>query len=316
MRAGFFASKPFLIAAGLSIVVLAGAGWALSQSLNATVDVESTSCAPATGAGFAAPPVQDTGAKATAFGYERVVTYTFNASGVTNGTAFACTPYGDIEVRPSADGNGRIVFTIKSDRSGADTVRSTGVDALVRAEGGRLDVLAWHSELAQRRTLFDTEGASVRISAELPALPWKLEVETRYGDLDLVRTTLAGGSRLDTSYGDVLVADVELLGDFTVTTSYGDVDFGATKVATGSLSLDSSYGDLAVGLPRQADAGYDVDASTSYGDAVVQIGETERYERNKDGDTVRAKSAGFATKAAQLGVTATTSYGDIDILLR
>lgn len=318
MRPGFFASKEFLFAVGLAIVLVAGAAWAFNASLDPVVEVERTDCHALAGSGAVRPAsVTDTGAKSTRFGVERIVTYVVNASDVTNGTAFACSTYGDISIQPSSGPEARLIFTIHGGVGSAEAVEATGVDALARSTGTRLDLWAWQTTSASTRILFDNEGVGVHVVLEVPSqAEWKLDVDTPYGDLEAVRIPVADASRLETKYGDVFVADVDLRGSFTVDTSYGDVDFSATRVATGRLALDSSYGDIDVSLPRQADAGYDVRAETSYGESTVALGETEINDRNKDETNVHARTSGYATKAARLEVSATTSYGDVDVNLK
>lgn len=318
MRPGFFASKEFLFAVGLAIVLVAGAAWAFNASLDPVVEVERTDCHALAGSGAVRPTtVTDTGAQSTRFGVERVVTYVVNASDATNGTAFACSTYGDISIQPSSGPEARLIFTIHGGVGTAGAVDATGIDALARSTSGRLDVWAWQTTSASTRILFDNEGVGVHIVLELPAqAEWKLDVDTPYGDLEVVRMPVADGSKLDTKYGDVVVADVELRGGFTVDTSYGDVDFSATRVSTGRLAIDSSYGDLDVSLPRQADAGFDVRAETSYGESTVSIGETEVNDKNKDETNVHARTSSYATKTARLEVSATTSYGDVDVNLK
>ncbi|HEV8360285.1 MAG TPA: DUF4097 family beta strand repeat-containing protein [Candidatus Thermoplasmatota archaeon] len=160
----------------------------------------------------------------------------------------------------------------------------------------------------------------------------KLGLLTQYGEIrvDAVATDLAAM----TQYGSVgLSATTDNLRVFT---QYGDIRAHVVDGASGAIQLESQYGSVTLGVPAGNDRGYDAQASTQYGEIIIELTDAEgsgedgnaalgeradllgsllvppkRPSGYGDARTESAQTAGFDAKDVQVTIAAMTQYGDI-----
>lgn len=177
-----------------------------------------------------------------------------------------------------------------------------------------------------------------------------LQVQAQYADLALDGLSFAKASVM-TQYGNVLgsidapelavMSQYGRIGLTTVTdaadiaSQYGDLYLAFGAGNAGAYNAATQYGDIVAGVVAAPNRGYDAEAATQYGEALiildgVEYGEEEDddgalltkaglpllsqspvRERDSSGNSVvQAKSENFDTAPVQVVVKALTQYGD------
>lgn len=192
--------------------------------------------------------------------------------------------------------------------------------ALANLNGGELTVHAQYADLALDGLAFAKAGIATAYGDILGTIDApELAVHSQYGDIGL--TTVTDTAEVMSQYGDLYL-------------SFGPGETGAYNVVT-------HYGEVVVGLVNSPDRGYDAQATTEYGEALIILdGITYGAEEDEDdgaallakaaglpallnkpdppagrdyehGATVKAQSEGFDTAPIQVVVKALTEYGDL-----
>ncbi|HET6403320.1 MAG TPA: DUF4097 family beta strand repeat-containing protein [Candidatus Thermoplasmatota archaeon] len=312
MDTRFFASKYFAISAVIALVVMGGAAAAWQLSAVAVKRGSQDGCAaPALGGSAidVAPEVtvENDGAR-------RTVVYRLDAASYAGGVLDACSPFGDIDVTPSAGDEVEITFVVSS-RFPA-VVDETMALAELRELDGRVAVAAWVPRVGHGGGLFGDETARVRLHVRLPdSGAWDLRARSMAGD---VRASDLMARELDlrSSFGDVVATGIHLSGNATLGSSAGDVILALKSVQTAHIKATSSFGDVEVEAPQRADVGYDVSGDTNLGEVTLRIGPTEEHTSDSTGVGEResARSVGFASKPTRVTIVASSSAGDIRVV--
>lgn len=313
MDNGFFASKQFLVAVVVAGAILAaGAGaYALSGPSDG-ISLTRGCDAPAMGG---APLDVTPNVTTESGGRRRTVTYTLDAASYQGGDIDLCTVVGQIIVQPAAGSRVELVFEIAGDV--AEAVTATRVDARFASQGGKLLIGGWEPMVGKASPIFGSDTANARAILRVPASgAWTLRAHTSVGDVS-VSEMLLGDVELASDVGNLLVDGVDLQGNATLVANVGDATARLASAQSGRIEASSEVGDVVVRLPARVDVGYSALGETDVGEVELRLGPSEDYASEGDGpgERERAQSAGYAAKPTKVTVEATTSVGDVSIIV-
>jgi hypothetical protein len=210
---------------------------------------------------------------------------------------------------------------IRVDDNGSDEEVVAVPFAVSDLAGGELIVMAQYADLAFEGVAFDTAM-----------------VHTQYGDI--TGSLAAAETSIMTQYGDigmVLTAD-----KLEVMSQYGDLHLAVADGGAGAYNVGTQYGDLTIGLPSDPAFGFDAEALTQYGEALIVLDGIEYSSEDEEddgtavantkfvpgfpgmpgkpggksksynhGSEVTAQSEHFDSAPIQVLVKAWTQYGDV-----
>lgn len=236
--------------------------------------------------------------------------------------------------------------SISLDDSSSDEEEVAGIPFLVsNLHGGELLVAAQYASLGLEALQFPTthvmtqygEVAASDVQADV------LEVFTQYGEV-LASDVDAAELSLVTQYGDIGLNGVA--DGLKAWTQYGSLHLAVLGGGSGDYDVGSQYGDVVLGVLGAPDRGYDAEAGTQYGEAVIILDGVEVSSEEDEGDdgltaapTLKAglpgfpgmpgapggpgrdrhggegkvahQSEGFDAAAVQVAIKAWTQYGDV-----
>lgn len=312
MDSRFFGSKYFAVAAAVAAAILVGAASAYYMTdAGATYQTLDACDAPALGGSeVSVTPrveVDDDGER-------RMEAYTWNTTGLVGGRLDLCLAVGEIDVEP-ADGDALSV-EVETYSGSARAVADTKTEVRFAKDGDRLVLAAWESARGAERSLFDGNGAAVRLVLRVPPSgAFTVHATNDVGDIR-VSGLMVEDPTFQTDVGSVLVRNVDVVGNATLISNVGDTILHATSVTSGAIRLTSDVGNAEAQLPQRADVGYDVTATTDVGEAFIAIGDVESSESEGEGpgEHRSARTSGFASKPTRVTVEATTDVGDARIV--
>ncbi len=168
--------------------------------------------------------------------------------------------------------------------------------------------------------LADVTAGSVEVSTDYGAITARelevtdLELASGYGDLTVQGT--AEAAEIATEYGSILLEGT--FDDLDVSTEYGDLAAELAVRASGAYDLSTEYGNVELSVPARDAIGYDVVASTEYGDVDVDLQDASRQgdageEDDEDREREHVRTDGFDERAIQVEMVIETEYGDVDV---
>ncbi|MEW6208901.1 MAG: hypothetical protein AB1631_11075 [Acidobacteriota bacterium] len=273
----------------------------------------------------------DTGIQATDHRAERIITFIADASRLKGGDLELCSEYGRIEVMDSDDGQARLQILLSAAGEGAaKAIEDTDVRAHLTADNGMLRVSVWH----------ETQGftpqsqpcwVSIRLQVPL-ANQYKLDAMANHGCVGVHRLTLAGcklrglvGIKvkgIKGYHGGHDLHNVVLSGDLDVSTEgpsdFGDAWIHATLRAISSCKVQAraNGGNIWLSFTPDSRTGLNVIGRSEEGMVLVRIGEDATAPPlSQARSELRARSKGYESKPVQIEATATSSHGDVTVVM-
>lgn len=307
----YFQSRYFVISAIIAVGIVAAAASAYSFVEGGTFSY-SGGCSepelPGRALALAAPV-------STEDDRSRTLEQTANATDYDAVRLDLCVAVGEIIIEPTSADSLTATWLVEADDRSA--VEGTDVLLSFRDDAGTLVIAAWEPQVGRSTTVFGDRGTVARLTVHVPM---DLLADVRaHVDVGDVHASGIRASALDmgADVGSVVANLPELQGDARMSADVGDVTLSLGSVQGANLTLSADIGSVELELPSRADIGYDVSASTDIGDVRVNLGETERYDRQGEGpgSRVDARSSGYATKPTQVKVRATTDVGNIGVVV-